>query len=182
MIDDRHRALKRWERARQMSGLEADPELSGPLAWCRVRSKSQDPEEKLRVYVVRIFAKDFVCVRAHVEPIPEGLPGPCWLVRGGIRWDEFLRGIVQHYRSGLSVPEPFHPVRKIGAEIITRMESLPDRELAAVFAKLREVGMLPGLQPLSRTTCPTALPWENLRACFQDFQEVTGQDHDPGDP
>lgn len=181
MIDDRHRALKRWERARQMAGLDADPDLSGPLAWCRVRSLEKNPEQKIRVYVVRLFAKDFVCVRAHVEPIPEGVPGPCWLVRGGIRWDEFLRGIVGHYRSGLSVPEPFRPARKVGTEIITQMENLPDRDLPAVFSKLREVGMLPVLQPLSRTTCPTALPWENLRACFQDFQEPGTRGNDQAD-
>jgi hypothetical protein len=90
-------------------------------------------------------------------------------VRGGIRWEDYLRAIVKHYGTGLPVPAPFQPTRKIGSEIIAHLNTLPDTWLPPVFSKLRESGLLPVLPSLSRETCPLALPWENIRASFQDF-------------
>ena len=168
MSDDSHRALKRWEKARQMASVRGDPDLAGPPASCRVRTTAGELD-RFPVYVVSMFSKDLTCVKAIRDPVPEGVPGSWWLVRGGIRWDEYLRGIVRHYSLGLAVPGPFKPVRKIGSEIITHLGTLPDAALPQVFAKLRESGLLPTLPALSRETCPNALPWENIRACFQDF-------------
>lgn len=168
MEDERHRALKRWERARQLAGVRADPDLTGPPAHCRIIAKGDAPD-RIAVYVVALFAKDLVCVKACREPVPGGMPYSWWLVRGGIRWEEYLPGIVRHYAAGLTVPAPFIPVRKIGSEIVAHLASLPGTALPAVFDKLRESGLLPALPGLSRETCPAALPWENIRACFQDF-------------
>ncbi len=173
MSDDNHRALKRWERARQMAGVRSDPDLAGPLAYCQVLSPVANgpmaAEGRIPVFIVAMFAKDLTCVKACREPIPAGLPGAWWLVRGGIRWEEYLRCIVKHYSVGLPVPAQFHPVRKIPAEIINQLISLPDTALPPVFTKLRESGLLPVLPMLSRETCPLVLPWENIRASFQDF-------------
>jgi hypothetical protein len=168
MPDERHRALKRWERARQMAAVRSDPNLVGPVAYCRVRTPQND-RERIPVFIVALFAKDLTCVKAFSESLPEGLQGAWWLVRGGIRWEEYLRGIVRHYGAGLPVPGQFQPIRKIGSEIVGHLSSLPDAALPPVFAKLRESGLLPALPALSRETCPQALPWENIRACFQDF-------------
>jgi len=168
MSDDSHRALKRWERAKQMAAVRSDPDLTGPAALCRVRTKAGD-QERIPVFVVSLFAKDLTCVKAVREPVPDGVPGAWWLVRGGIRWEEFLRGIVRHYTLGLPVPYAFKPQRKIGSEIVSHLGTLPDAALPPVFAKLRESGLLPLLPALSRETCPETLPWENIRACFQDF-------------
>ena len=170
MLDEQHRALKRWEKARQLSAVRSEPHLAAPLAQCRIRPEGADPEARTPVYIVAMFAKDLTCVKAFGDAAPEGLPGAYWLVRAGIRWEDYLPGIVRHYRVGLMVPGPFRPVRKIAPEIITQLESLPDRVLPEVFAKLRESGLLPTLPSMSRETCPQALPWENIRACFQDFQ------------
>lgn len=167
MSDERHRALKRWERAKQMAAVRAEPELTGPPAWCRV--KGIDKEARFPVYIVSMYAKDLTCVKSCRETVPDGIRGQWWLVRGGIRWDEFLRGIVRHYRVGLPVPGPFRPVRKIGSQIVDQLETLPDSALPPVFDKMRETGLLPALSILSRETCPQALPWEDIRACFQDF-------------
>jgi hypothetical protein len=166
--DDNHRALKRWERAKQMAAVRSDPDLTGPPALCRIKGGAGDLE-RIPVFVVAMFAKDLTCVKAVREPVPEGVPGAWWLVRGGIRWEEFLIGIVRHYTLGLPVPYGFRPVRKLGSEIVSQMAGLPGTALPQVFAKLRDSGLLPGLPALSRETCPSALPWENLRACFQDF-------------
>jgi hypothetical protein len=168
MSDERHRALKRWERARQLAGNESDPDLAGPLALCRIRTAAGEGES-IPVYVVRLFEKDLACVRACREPLPEGFKSAWWLVRGGIRWSGFLRGIVRHYQNGLPVPAPFRPVRKLGTEIIQHLGTLPEEALPPVFAKLRETGLLPALPALSRETCPQELPWEDIRAHFQDF-------------
>jgi hypothetical protein len=175
MLDDRHRGLKRWERAKQLAGLDADPDLVGPLAWCRVQTqvlpgdRGETPVEKVKVYILRVFTKDLVCVHAYREPVPAGIPGPCWLVRGGIEWAEYLREVVRHYQSGLSVCEPFRARRKISPEILFKLNALPDRDLPLVFEKLRDSGFLPNLPVLDRLSCPTALTWDNLRANFQDF-------------
>ncbi|MDB5049737.1 MAG: hypothetical protein JWO30_2808 [Fibrobacteres bacterium] len=168
MSDERHRALKRWERAKQMAAVRADPDLVGPPAYCRVRTPAGD-RERIPVYIVTLFAKDLTCVKACREPLPDGFTGAWWLVRGGILWEEHLRGIVRHYAGGLPVPFQFHPIRKIGSEIVNHLGSLPDEALPAVFAKMRDSGLLPALPTLSRETCPQALPWEDIRACFQDF-------------
>ena len=168
MSDDRHKALKRWERAQQMSVIRAEPELSGPFAFCRINSP-QGPE-RIPVYVVSLFTKDLVCVKSSKESVPEGVPGQWWLVRGGINWDAFLRSVVRHYTLGLPVPTPFKPSHKIAADIVSHLQALPDSALVAVFNKMRETGLLPALPVLSKETCPHALPWENIRAFFQDFQ------------
>jgi hypothetical protein len=178
-MDDRHRGFKRWEKARQMSGLEADPDLVGPLAWCRVKGIAENPSisgldsNRIRVYITRIFTKDLVCVHFYGQVIPAGLPGPCWLVRGGIEWSDFLREVVKHYRSGLPVAEPFRPQRKISPEIVAKMADIADADLPAVFAKLRESQFLPKLPILDRSTCPSGLTWDTLRATFQDFLEIS---------
>ncbi len=177
MIEDRHRGLKRWEKARQMAGLAANPELVGPLAWCRVRTAQvgsgvgETTPGNTRVYILRIFTKDLVAVHVPTELVPKGLPGPCWLVRGGIDWPIYLREIVRQYAMGRPVPESFRPRRKIPAEIIRNLQSLPDRDLPAVFAKMRDSGLLPSLPILDKSNCPTPLIWDNLRADFQDFHE-----------
>ena len=179
MSDEDHRALKRWEKAKQMAGVNAQPELAGPTAQCRVRTAasgaqsgadygSEEPD-RIPVFVVYLFAKDLVCVKAVREPVPEGVPGPWWLVRGGIRWEDYLGGIVRHYSLGLPVPFPFKPIRKIATDIVSHLGSLPGTALPPVFDKLRETGLLPALPALSRDTCPETLPWENLRGSFQDF-------------
>lgn len=169
MSDDSHRALKRWEKAKQMASVRGEAELAGPAALCRIRSRDGN-QERIPVFVVTLFDKDLTCVKAVREPVPEGVPGAWWLVRGGIRWEEYLRGIVRHYSLGLIVPHPFRPVRKIGSEIVSHLGTLPDTVLPQVFSKLRDSGLLPRLPALSRETCPETLSWENIRACFQDFQ------------
>jgi hypothetical protein len=176
MSDDSHRALKRWERAKQLAAVRSDPDLIGPAANCRVHSIGVDQGEasvplRVPVFIVAMFAKDLTCVKACREPLPPGLSGACWLVRGGIRWEDYLRAIVTHYGAGLPVPAQFQPTGKIASEIITHLKALPDSLLPSVFSKLRDSGLLPGLPALSRETCPLALPWENIRACFQDFLE-----------
>src|SRR4051812_11692166 len=127
MSDERHRALKRWERAKQLSGVRADPDLVGPPAYCLVRGpgveapRGEAPErisERIAVYIVAMFTKDLTCVKACREPLPAGIRNAWWLVRGGIRWEDYLRGIVRHYSVGLPVPIQFRPVRKIGSGIV----------------------------------------------------------------
>jgi hypothetical protein len=120
---------------------------------------------------VEIFAKDLVCVKACEDPAPEGLPGPYWLVRGGISWENYLPRIVGHYRLGLPVPLAFRPVRKLGGELLARLETLPREALPEVFAKMRARGLLPVLHVLSQATCPSCLAWDRMRALFQDFKE-----------
>lgn len=183
MKDDQHRGLKRWERARQLAGLEADPDLISPLAWCKIhpiqalnktdRALTEITEpEKTRVYIVRVFAKDLVCVHASTESPSAGIPWACWLVRNGINWMDYLAEIVRHYVRGLEVPEPFRSKKKLAKILIAKLEMLPSRDLPPIFQKMRETGILPFLPILDRGNCPTALPWGNLRACFQDFLEV----------
>lgn len=168
MQDEGHRALKRWERARQMAGIRSEPELSGPIAHCRIRGVAGSPET-IQVHVIALFAGDFAFVKALREPAPEGVPGPEWMVRGGLDWERFLRDVVRHYRAGLRVPVPLAPLRKLPGELLDRMHALPDRSLPEVFSKLRETGLLPFWPVLARETCPPGLPWEDMRARFQDF-------------
>lgn len=169
MSDDSHRALKRWEKARQWAAVKGDPELAGPPAWCRVKPVSKDGEPRVPVHIVHLYSGDLTCVKAYGESAPEGLSGSYWLVRGGIRWEDYLRGIVRHYALGRPVPAPFRPVRKIGSEIIDHLGTLPDTALPPVFEKMRETGLLPRLEILSRENCPQALAWDTIRASFQDF-------------
>jgi hypothetical protein len=168
MLEESHRALKRWERSRQLHGLRQEPVEAGPLAWCRVRAASGP--DRVPVRVLALFAGDFAYVRAAGEAAPAGVPGPAWLVRGAIDWETYLRQIVRHYGLGRAVPAPFAPARKLPSELIERLGNLPDRALPEVFAKLRSEGLLPALPGLSRGTCPPGLPWEDLRARFQDFK------------
>jgi hypothetical protein len=77
---------------------------------------------------------------------------------------------LRHYRTGFPVPAPFAPLRKISNELLDRMDGLPGSALPEVFQELRRARVLPPLLPLIRATCPTPLPWENLRALFQDFR------------
>jgi hypothetical protein len=131
------------------------------------------------VYIVRVFAKDFVCVQAHSDTLPEGVPGPTWLVRGGIDWNEYLRKVVRHYSAGMPVPDSFLALKKIRPEIIRKMESLPNSALPAIFSRFREVGLLPALPPLERSTCPLSLTWDTLRVSFQDFLAVNNLKDNP---
>lgn len=167
-MDEGHRALKRYERARQLAGVRADPDLCGPLAHCRVRGGPDTPAT-VQVHVVALFAGGFAWVRAAREPVPEGVPGTEWMVRGGLRMEAFLRDCVRHYKAGLRVPAPMAPVRKLPADLLARFDLLPDSALLEVFAKLRQCGLLPTLPALTRETCPPGAPWEGLRARFQDF-------------
>lgn len=171
MFEDRHRALKRWERARQLAGLEKDPVIRGPVARCRTRVPAGDSEGSIPVYIIQIFAQDLVCVKACEDPAPVGAPATYWVVRGGIRWEEYLPLVARQYRLGMPVPEPFRPVRKLGGELVARLEALPTTYLPEVFRKLREGGLLPRLEPLSQANCPSCLAWDQLRSLFQDFRE-----------
>jgi hypothetical protein len=168
MMDDGHRALKRFERARQLAGVRADPELRGPLAQCRIRGPEGTPGT-IPVYVVALFAGGFAYVKAAHEPVPQGVPATAWMVRGGIRMDAWLRDCVRHWRAGLRVPAPMSPVRKLPSALLVKLEELPDSALAEVFAKLRETGLLPVWPAVTRETCPPGLVWDGLRARFQDF-------------
>jgi hypothetical protein len=168
MLDEGHRALKRWERSRQLEGLRQEPEEAGPLAWCRIRA-SVGPD-RLPVRLLALFAGDFAYVRTVGEAAPPGVPGPAWLTRGAIEWEDFLRRVILNYSLGRAVPAPFAPLRKLPSELIERIHVLPDRVLPELFSKLRDEGLLPGLAALSRATCPPGLPWEDLRARFQDFK------------
>ena len=170
MMDERHRSLKRWERARQYATLEKDPVLAGPAALCRIKSAATDTESWIPVFIVEIFSKDLACVKACEEPSPAGVPGPYWLVRGGIRWEDYLLRIVSHYRSGMAVPVPFRPIRKLGGELVSRLEAIPGASLPEVFGKMRDSGLLPALRTLSQANCPPTMPWDQMRALFQDFK------------
>ncbi len=135
--------------------------------------------EKIPVYIVRVFAKDFVCVQAYSGTLPNGVPGPTWLVRAGIDWQGYMRLIVRHYATGMQVPDSFRAQKKIRPEIIRKMESLPDEALPLIFSKLREAGVLAALPQLERSTCPNSLNWDTLRASFQDFQEIASVKDNP---
>ncbi len=174
MRDEGHRALKRWERARQLAGIEAEPVLRGPLADCRIRL-ADGRMETLPVHVIAVYAGDFAFVKAANEPVPAGLPGPEWMVRGGISWETFFAETVRHYRAGVPVSAPMSPVRKLPGELLARLQSLPNSALPEVFAKLRETGLLPAWPVLARETCPPGLPWEDMRARFQDFALPAGR-------
>ena len=126
--------------------------------------------DRIPVFIVEIFAKDLVCVKACAEPRPQDAPGPYWLVREAIDWAEYLPQVVRHYRAGLPVPVPFRPSRKLGGELVSRLESLPAASLPGVFGKMREGGLLPKAQPLTQATCPAGLPWDRIRSLFQDFR------------
>lgn len=169
MSDESHRALKRWEKARQWATVKADPELAGPTAWCRVKTVSPEGTDRVQAYIVHLFAGDLTCLKAFGDTAPAGLSGSYWLVRGGIKWDEYLRGVVRHFSLGRPVPAAFRPLRKIGSEIIDHLGTLPDAALPPVFEKLRETGLLPRIEVLGRENCPTALAWDTIRASFQDF-------------
>lgn len=166
MMDEGHRALKRFERARQLAGVRAEPELCGPLAQCRILGSEAGT---FPVHVVALFAGGFAYVKAAREPVPEGVPATAWMVRQGIRLEAFLRDCVRHYRAGLRVPAPLAPMRKLPADLLAKLERLPDSALPEVFAKLRDSGLLPAWPHLTKETCPPGLPWEGLRARFQDF-------------
>jgi len=168
MLEESHRALKRWERARQLEGLRQEPDGSGPLAWCRIRSASGP--DRIPVRLLALFAGDFAYVRAAAEAAPDGVPGPAWLARAAVEWEPYLRQIVRHYGLGRPVPMEFLPVRKLPTELLEKVGNLPDRSLPGIFAKLRSDGLLPELRSLTRQTCPPGLPWEDLRARFQDFK------------
>ena len=176
MADDRHGALKRWEKARQWAAMrsEADLVLAGPPAWCRVKTAAGDPAERLQVFVVLVFSGDLSLVKIHREPFPDGLPGPYWLARQGILWPEYLPEVVRYYRSDLEVSEPFRLKKKIGATLLDRLAALPANWLPGVFTKMRESGILPGCKPLTKLTCPSVLVWENRKSFFQDFKEAPG--------
>lgn len=175
MMDEGHRALKRFERARQLAGVRADPELRGPLAECRYRGPA-GVEGTVQVYVVALFAGGFAYVKAAHEPIPDGVPAAAWMVRGGLRMEAFLRDCVRHFRAGLRAPAPVAPIRKLPSDLLAKLELVPDSALPEVFAKLRVGGLLPEWPVLSKETCPQGLAWEGLRARFQDFaaQPVAG--------
>jgi len=170
MLEESHRALKRWERARQLEGLRQEPEGAGPLAWCRIRAASGPG--LIPVKLLALFAGDFAYVRAADEAAPPGVPGPAWLARAAIQWEAYLRQIVRHFGLGRPVPPEFVPVRKLPSELLEKLASLPDRALPDIFAKLRSEGLLPDLRNLSRETCPPGLPWADLRARFQDFKST----------
>jgi hypothetical protein len=174
MLDEGHRALKRWERSRQLEGLRQEPEEAGPLAWCRVRV-TEGPD-RVPVRLLALFAGDFAYVRTVGEAAPPGVPGPSWLTRGAIEWEDFHRRVLLHYGLGRAVPAAFSPIRKLPSELIDRLRGLPDRFLPEIFLKLRSEGLLPALPALSRASCPPGLPWEDLRARFQDFRVARGPD------
>ncbi len=171
MLDERHLALKRWERAQQFAGLERESQGLGPSVTCRIRINGSGTPAEMNwdVFLVEQFSAGFACVQTVLEPIPPDLPGPVWLVRGAIDWGAYLRKIGIYYRAGREVPACFNPNRKLGSEILRRIDQLPDSELPGVFSKLREAGLLPTLRAFTRDTCPNSLPWEKMRAYFQDF-------------
>lgn len=168
MRDERHLALKRWERARQLAALEREPALSGPAALCRTPGSGEDV--RIPVFIVDIFAKDLACIKVCETPPPGGPSGSYWLVRGGVQWDIYLPKIVDRYRSGTPVPAPFRPRRKLPGDLVDRLSALPGGSLPEVFACLREAGFLPRVQALTRETCPACLPWDQMRAYFLDFK------------
>ena len=153
-----------------MDGLEREPLLVGPPALCRVKDSGHPDTLRHPVFIVQIFQKDFVCVKACQDPHPKGTPGSYWMVRDGISWLEYLPALIRHFRAGLPVPGPFSPKRKIRGELLQKLEDLPAKELPAIFDELRRVGILPELPVLSRDTCPRPLAWEGLRGGFQDFR------------
>jgi hypothetical protein len=169
MLEDGHRALKRWERARQLEGLRQEAESAGPLVWCRIRADGAP--DRIPVHLLALFEGDFAYVRAAGEAAPPGVPGPAWLARGAIEWETYLPLIIRHYGMGRPVPGAFAPIRKLPRELLEKLGNLPHGALPAVFAKLRSEGLLPALPALARGTCPPGLPWEDLRARFQDFRD-----------
>jgi hypothetical protein len=169
MMDEKHRALKRWERARQMASLSREMEEAGPAAPCLVRG-SKGEIQSVSVFILEIFSQDLVCVKSILDTPLEGAPALYWLVRGGIDWVGYLPRIVLHYRQGLKVPRPFRPIRKLGGELVARLEAVPPRELPKVFEHLRASGLLPAARPLSQETCPPCLAWDRMRSLFQDFK------------
>lgn len=170
MRDDRHLALKRWEKARQLAALEREPMLSGPAALCRFLRKEM--EVRIPVFIVDIFTKDLACVKLCEEPPAGGSDPSYWLVRGGVQWEEYLPKVVDRYRQGASLPAPFRPRRKLAGDLVARLAALPGSALPAVFASLRDSGLLPTVRPLTRENCPACLPWEQLRAYFLDFKDT----------
>ena len=179
MMDERHRALKRWERARQFATLGREMEEVGPAAACLVRDPAGGTQA-VSVFILEIFSKDLVCVKSTRETPLETAPALYWLVRGGIDWTAYLPHIVLHYRQGLKVPRPFRPLRKLGGELVARLCELPPRELPKVFDQLRVSGLLPAARLLSQETCPPCLAWDRMRALFQDFREPAGPSDDKG--
>lgn len=165
--------MKRWERARQLATLDRDPVLTGPPAHCRVDAGHGETQARIPVFIVEIFPKDLVCVKSCEDPAPAGVPGPFWLVRGGIEWSEYLPRVVVHYRLGHPVPPPFRPLRKLGGDLVSHLEALPGKSLPEVFEKMRGSGLLPQLQPLTQANCPSCLAWEQMRALFRDYKEKT---------
>ena len=79
MMDDRHRALKRWERARQFATLSREMEEVGPAAACRVRDP-QGGTQTVSVFILEIFSKDLVCVKSTRETPLAIAPALYWLV------------------------------------------------------------------------------------------------------
>jgi hypothetical protein len=121
------------------------------------------------VRVLAVFAGDFTYVRAAGDTVPKGAPDNAWMVRGALEWEPYLAEILRYYDLGRPVPAAFTPVRKLPSELVGALARLPGPALTEAFAKLRAEGLLPPLRPLARETCPAALPWEDLRARFQDF-------------
>lgn len=172
MMDEGHRALKRFERARQLAGVRAEPELRGPLALCRYRGPA-GAAGTVPVYVLALFTGGFAYVKAAHEPIPDGVPATAWMVRSGLEMENFLRDCVRYFRAGMRVPSPVSPARKLPGDLLAKLELLPDSSLPEVFSKLRSSGLLPQWPALSKETCPPGLAWEALRARFQDFAAGT---------
>ena len=168
MRDERHMAMKRWERARQLATLERDPVLNGPAALCRFPGGAEDI--RIPVFIVEIFTQDLACVKVCEEPAPSGLAGPFWLVRGGIQWEEYLPKVVDRYRQGAATPFPFRPLRKLGGELVARLAALPASALPEVFAALREAGLLPRLASLDAGELPVLPALGSATGPFPGFQ------------
>ncbi len=139
---------------------------TGPLALCRYLV--DDGEIEVPAYIRRLFQGGLACL-FPAEPGKGDVPD-CWMVRDGINFPAFLRAIVLYYRLGKPVPSQFRPLRKIPPLIVENLTRVSNEDLPAVFEELRSAAFLPGLPKLTRQTCPTELPWERIRSCFQDFR------------
>ena len=172
---DKHQGLKRWERFAQRSAWKARskeavaPPL--PCPWRDPTSPATDPFILGPAHVLALFEGNLALVRftGHLESIA-GMR----VLRGGIPWGQWTPMLLRALLAGAAVPDPFRPRRRLPSQWLEQALAANAADQKSFFDRLRAAGVLMPLAKISAEGVSPWLRWDDVRARFIDFQDVSG--------
>lgn len=164
---DKHLGLKRWERGAQRAAWsKRETESAAPPLPCPWKAAPDSPMLLRQAHVLALFAGQIAIVR-FAGNLQDA--GGIRVLRGGLPWDQWCPVLLNAYKSGGPVPDPFRPRLRIPPQWLEQALGWSPVDQRAFLDKLRESGALPSLRPVSAEAVAPWLRWDEMRARLMDF-------------